>query len=84
LKGKEKSKYQAKGKETKAPRGRGGGVPIKKNVAPSPVSPSSRSESSASYAFPIQKTWMNFKVWEGGKDGMRPYGGFDFVRCLCI
>ncbi|KAF1838827.1 hypothetical protein BDW02DRAFT_338733 [Decorospora gaudefroyi] len=76
--GKEKTKYQAKGKDTKAPRGRGGGVPIKTTVAPSPAPPPFRSESSASYASPSQKTWMNFKVWEGRRDNMRPYGGFDF------
>jgi hypothetical protein len=77
-KGREKTKYQAKGKETKAPRGRGGGVPIARAIAQPPF----RSESSASYALPTQKTWMNFKVWEVGKDRMRPYGGFDFVRSL--
>jgi hypothetical protein len=82
MKGKDKTKYQAKGKETQAPRGRGGGVPIKRSVVPSPAPPPFRSESSASYALPTQKTWMNFKVWEGGKDVMRPYGGFDFVRSL--
>jgi hypothetical protein len=79
-KGKDKIKYQAKGKDTKAPRGRGGGVPIKKSVTPAPAPPVFRSESSASYAFPAdQKTWQNFKVWMDGKDGMRPYGGFDYV-----
>jgi hypothetical protein len=82
-KGREKTKYQAKGKETKAPRGRGGGVPIARAIA-SPVPPPFRSESSASYALPTQKTWMNFKVWEVDKDRMRPYGGFDFVRSLCF
>ena len=79
--GKEKTRFQAKGKETKAPRGRGGGVPIKRTVAPSPGPPLAfRTESAASYPTSNQKTWMNFKVWEGGKDGMRPYGGFEHVR----
>lgn len=80
-KGKENMKFQAKGKDTAAPRGRGGGVPTKKAVAPSPMPPVFRSESAVSYSLPPnQKTWMNFKVWKGGKDGMRPYGGFDYVR----
>lgn len=78
--GKEKTRFQAKGKETKAPRGRGGGVPIKRTVVPSPAPPLVfRAESSASYPSSNQKTWMNFKVWEGSKDGMRPYGGFEHV-----
>jgi hypothetical protein len=80
--GKEKAKFQAKGKETRAPRGRGGGVPIKTNVVPSPAL-SYRPESSAhSQSSPNHKTWMNFKVWDGGKDGTRPYGGFGHVRHL--
>ncbi|KAH7078833.1 hypothetical protein BKA63DRAFT_531626 [Paraphoma chrysanthemicola] len=74
-KGRDKTKYQANGKETKAPRGRGGGVPIKRTVAPSPAPPAFRAESAASYPS-NNKTWLNFKVWEGGKHGMRPYGGF--------
>lgn len=84
-KGKEKTKFQANGKETKAPRGRGGGVPIKKTVASSPAPPTLRTESAASYpaaSYPAanQKTWANFKIWEGAKDRMRPYNGFEFVR----
>ncbi|KAF2192711.1 hypothetical protein K469DRAFT_731177 [Zopfia rhizophila CBS 207.26] len=76
-KGKDKTKYQAKGKDTKAPRGRGGGVPVKKpTVRPPP--PQFRAESSASYAPPNQKTWINFRIWEGGESGLRPYGGFDY------
>lgn len=79
--GREKAKFQAKGKETKAPRGRGGGVPVKTaTLAPSPVF---RPESAASYLPPDKKTWMDFKVWEGGRDSMRPYGGFQFVSALC-
>lgn len=76
--GKEKTRFQANGKETNAPRGRGGGVPVKKTVA----LPSIRAESVASHIPPNQKTWLNFKIWKGGKDGMRPYGGFDFVSNL--
>ena len=82
LTGKEKTEYQANGKGTKAPRGRGGGVPIKRSVAPSPAPFGFRTESAASYPTTNHKTWMNFRVWEGGKDGMRPYGGFDFVRSV--
>jgi hypothetical protein len=78
-KGKEKKLYDAKGKETKAPRGRGGGVPIKRAVAPSPAPQVFRAESVASYPSSNQKTWLNFKIWQGGKEGMRPYGGFEFV-----
>lgn len=77
--GKEKTRFQANGKETKAPRGRGGGVPIKKTIAPSSAPPQFRAESAASYPSSNQKTWMNFKVWNGSKEAMRPYGGFDFV-----
>jgi hypothetical protein len=80
--GKEKTRFQANGKETKAPRGRGGGVPVKKTVAPSTGLPSFRVESVASHIPPNQKTWLNFKIWKGSKDGMRPYGGFDFVSRL--
>jgi hypothetical protein len=82
-KGKEKSRFQANGKETKAPRGRGGGVPIKRAVAPSPAPPNfSRTESAASHPSPNQKTWLNFKTWKAGKDGMRAYGGFEFVSAM--
>ncbi|KAF2856632.1 hypothetical protein T440DRAFT_549986 [Plenodomus tracheiphilus IPT5] len=75
-KGKEKTKFQAKGKETKAPRGRGGGVPIKKTVASSPAPPTFRTESAGSQPQSDQKSWANFKIWDGRKDGMRPYHGF--------
>lgn len=78
-KGKDKTRYQAKGKETKAPRGRGGGVPVKKTVSSTPVPPPFRTESTLSYAPPINKTWINFRIWEGGEHGLKPYGGFDFV-----
>lgn len=81
-KGKENKFYEAKGKETKAPRGRGGGVPIKRAVAPSPAPKAFLAESAASYPSSSKKTWLNFKIWRGGKDGMRPYGGFEFVRTL--
>ncbi|KAJ4293088.1 hypothetical protein N0V90_008370 [Kalmusia sp. IMI 367209] len=78
--GKEKSRYQANGKGTKAPRGRGGGVPIKKAVSTTPIPPLFRAESALHYpsAEPNHKTWMNFRIWQGGDQGMRPYGGFDF------
>lgn len=79
-KGREKTKFQSKGKETKAPRGRGGGVPIKKTTASSPTPPLFRAASVASSLSPNQKTWMNFKVWERGRESLRPYGGFDVVR----
>lgn len=77
--GKEKTKFQVKGKETKAPRGRGGGVPIKNTVAPSPATALFRTESPAPRISSHTKTWLDFKVWEGGKEEMRPYGGFAFV-----
>ncbi|KZM19844.1 uncharacterized protein EKO05_0003986 [Ascochyta rabiei] len=77
-KGKEKAKFQANGKETKAPRGRGGGVPIKSAAAPSPAPPSSRTESSALLLPSHRRTWLDFKIWDGGKEEMRPYGGFAF------
>lgn len=85
-KGKEKSKFQANGKETKAPRGRGGGVPIKTTVAPTPVPPHFRNESPAPHLPNHRKTWLDFKIWEGSKDKMRPYGGFAFVceHVICL
>jgi hypothetical protein len=76
---KEKARFQAKGKETKAPRGRGAGVPIKKVIAPSSAQSAFRTESAASNLPLKQKTWLNFKTWAGSRDAMRPYGGFDFV-----
>lgn len=79
-KGKEKTKFQANGKETKAPRGRGGGVPIKSTIAPTPVPPQFRTESPAPRLPSHRKTWLDFKIWEGSKEEMRPYGGFAFVR----
>jgi hypothetical protein len=77
--GKEKKLYEAKGKETKAPRGRGGGVPIKRAVAPSPAPQAFRAETAAFYPSSNQRTWLNFKIWQGVKEGMRPYGGFESV-----
>lgn len=78
--GKEKLKYQAKGKETKAPRGRGGGVPVKRPTLASPSPPLFRSETSTSYAAPTNsKTWINFRIWQGGEAGLKPYGGFNYV-----
>lgn len=76
-KGKDK-KYQSKtGKETKAPRGRGGGVPVKKSAVPPPPPIFLRSESSAARVPPNQKTWIDFRIWEGGEAGFPPYGGWD-------
>ena len=83
--GKDKAKYQAKGKETKAPRGRGGGVPIKKPTN-TPQIPS-RTESVTSYAYSTEKSWANFRIWYGNDHGIRPYRGFEFVICqnsLCL
>lgn len=77
--GKEKLKYQAKGKETKAPRGRGGGVPVKKPTLASPSPPLFRPETSASHMPTNGKTWINFRIWQGGEAGLKPFGGFDYV-----
>lgn len=77
-KGKEKTKFQANGKETKAPRGRGGGVPIKKTVAPSPAPSLFRVESTTPSLPSHKTTWLGFKIWDGGRED-RPYGGFAFV-----
>ncbi|KAF2109298.1 hypothetical protein BDV96DRAFT_652145 [Lophiotrema nucula] len=77
--GKERTKYDStKGKGSKAPRGRGGGVPIKRSNVTSPAPPIFRAESTASHTRTNHKTWANFRVWEGGESGLRPYGGFDF------
>ena len=84
-KAKDKAKYQAKGKETKAPRGRGGGVPIKKPTN-TPQIPS-RTESVTSYAYSTEKSWANFRIWYGNDHGIRPYRGFEFViyqNSLCL
>lgn len=78
-KGLDKTRFQANGKETKAPRGRGGGVPIKTTAALSSAPPKLRSESPASLLPSHQKTWLGFRIWEGDLDQMRPYGGFAFV-----
>lgn len=83
-KGNDKTKFQANGKETKAPRGRGGGVPLKTTVAPAPAPPPFRSESPAPRLPSHKKTWLDFKIWEGSKEEMRPYGGFAFVSQYSI
>ena len=75
-----KATFEARGKETKAPRGRGGGVPIKRHVNPTPQI--FLNDLAASYPSPNQRTWMNFKFWEGGRDELRPYLGFDFVSLV--
>lgn len=75
----DKSRFQANGKETKAPRGRGGGVPIKTTVASSPAPPQPRGESPAPRLPSHKKTWQDFKIWDGAKEKMRPYAGFAFV-----
>jgi hypothetical protein len=77
-KGDDKTKFQAHGKETKAPRGRGGGVPVKGTGAPL-QSPQSRNESPAPPLPSYRKTWQGFRIWEGNRQEMRPYGGFAFV-----
>ncbi|KAL1656955.1 hypothetical protein SLS61_000751 [Didymella pomorum] len=77
-KGNEKAKFQANGKETKAPRGRGGGVPIKSTIAPTPAPPQFRTESPAPRLPSHRKTWLDFRIWEGSKEELRPYGGFAF------
>ncbi|KAJ4358384.1 uncharacterized protein N0V89_002966 [Didymosphaeria variabile] len=57
------------------------GVPTKKASTPAP--PLFRAESSLNYpSNPDQKSWMNFRIWQGGNEGMRPYGGFDFDEDL--
>ena len=78
--GKEKAKFQAKGKETSAPRGRGGGVPPKSGVQSLPGSGHRpRTESVASYSTRGHKSWENFKVWDGKADRARAYRGFEHV-----
>lgn len=62
-------------------------MPIKRTVAPSPAPPIFRNDSSASYPTPNQSPWANFKVWDGAKDGVRPYNGFEHVsnvQQLCM
>ncbi|KAF2022060.1 hypothetical protein BU24DRAFT_36724 [Aaosphaeria arxii CBS 175.79] len=77
--GKEKTKYKSHGKETKAPRGRGGGVPVRKPTTPAyPSTPVFRIDTSASsHAPPGKKTWINFRTWGGGGSGPQFYGGFE-------
>jgi len=88
--GKEKKRYQANGKDTKAPRGRRGGVPVKTAVSTTPLPPMFRAETSLQFPSatlsPSQRTWIDFRIWEGGDHSLRPYGGFDFVsgrNCVC-
>lgn len=75
-KSQDKAKFQANGKETKAPRGRGGGVPLKSTGV---AHPQFRSETPAPPLPSHKKTWLGFKVWGGRRQEMRPYGGFAFV-----
>jgi hypothetical protein len=87
--GKEKTKYQSKGKDTTAPRGRGGGVPIKQKTDTT-ERPSSRLERSASAApsaapsaidtRPIPKKWAGMMMWSGNGQRPQPYRGFEHVR----
>jgi hypothetical protein len=78
--GREQKKYAMNGKETKAPRGRRGGVPVKKPVSAMFPLSLGRADTSLSYQPPTyQKTWMNFRIWEGGDLSMKPYAGFDYV-----
>ncbi|KAF1933869.1 uncharacterized protein M421DRAFT_414920 [Didymella exigua CBS 183.55] len=76
--GQDKAKFQANGKKTTAPRGRGGGVPIKTTVTPTPEPTLFQSESPAPRLASHRRTWLDFMIWEGGKEEMRPYGGFAF------
>jgi hypothetical protein len=78
--GQDKTKYHTKtGKESKAPRGRGGGVPEKRPAVNSPPpTPLFRGEIYSSLLQPGQRTWMDFRVWEGGDTVIRPYAGFDY------
>lgn len=54
-------------------------MPIKTTVASVPVPPQFRSESPAPRLPSHRKTWLDFKVWDGTKEELRPYGGFAFV-----
>ena len=61
-----------------------GGVPMKKDVSKA-TSPLFRAESSLNYpSDPDNKSWMNFRIWQGGSENMRPYGGFDFVSNVTL
>ncbi|KAL6712334.1 hypothetical protein ACN47E_000211 [Coniothyrium glycines] len=77
-KGKEKTKFQANGKETRAPRGRGGGVPMKRAVTPSPMLLPFQDDFEHDQLPANHRTWSNFRVWENGDGATRPYGGFDY------
>lgn len=81
---KEKTKFDAHGRGTKAPRGRGGGVPTKKTVAISPTPQIFLNDFAASHSASNQRTWSGFKIWEGSRDEMRSYGGFDFVSAFML
>lgn len=77
--GKDKAKFQANGRETMAPRGRGGGVPVKGSSTPASMPAQPRSGALVSRQPVHQKTWLDFKIWDGSQDAARPYGGFAFV-----
>jgi hypothetical protein len=88
----ERKKYAAKGKTTKAPRGRGGGVPVKlKNFddqrskssfsySTEARSNKSRSHSMSSDSAPsasFERSWNHTKLYVGGGQPARPYPGFE-------
>lgn len=77
--GKDKAKFQANGKETKAPRGRGGGVPVKSTTAVTSTPTQLRSDSPGTRDLSHQRNWLDFKIWDGNQEALRPYGGFAFV-----
>jgi hypothetical protein len=91
-------RFVDKGKQTSAPRGRGGGVPMKttdskndraqmKSVKP-PKPRSSHGFRPSSRATTIDenslgvKSWDRTKIWYGGLTAPKPFQGFEHVRKL--
>lgn len=91
-------KFIGKGKDTSAPRGRGGGVPIKlaeknnrdtvRSVRRTQSShgfrPSSRATTShtGSDVESGARSWARTKTWYGGLTAPKPFRGFEHVSCI--
>lgn len=89
----ERKKYAANGKPTAAPRGRGGGVPIKLKNVDDPRSKTSfsfstgtdgRSNKSRSHSVSsdngrpsFEKSWVSTKLYVGSGQPVKPYQGFE-------
>ncbi|KAL1634300.1 hypothetical protein SLS56_002310 [Neofusicoccum ribis] len=89
---KDPKRYAVKGKDTVAPRGRGGGVPPKtaqSTVETHHSNTSYESDPTSPRGAPPQlsakeKSWANMKVWQGNGQPTRRWKGFEHVSGLFI